>query len=169
MISQCTCTGRPSFVFAEYSTHREPSEKGISLPKTHPSGSEPVHVTKSKADSGNVCISGYKKTAPNFRTVVLSYHFLTVFTISCFRKINLTSTKLFRIIVKLYRGVAQLVARLVRVQEAVGSTPATPTNPGDEISSPGFFSSNQCIICLLCDIIVIWHPVRNAPPIFRHS
>ena len=33
----------------------------------------------------------------------------------------------FRIIIKLYRGVAQLVARLVRVQEAVGSTPATPT------------------------------------------
>ena len=28
---------------------------------------------------------------------------------------------------ELYRGVAQLVARLVRVQEAVGSTPATPT------------------------------------------
>ena len=34
----------------------------------------------------------------------------------------------FRIIIKLYRGVAQLVARLVRVQEAVGSTPATPTS-----------------------------------------
>ena len=29
--------------------------------------------------------------------------------------------------IELYRGVAQLVARLVRVQEAVGSTPATPT------------------------------------------
>ena len=41
--------------------------------------------------------------------------------------ITLTFHLKFRIIVKLYRGVAQLVARLVRVQEAVGSTPATPT------------------------------------------
>ena len=32
------------------------------------------------------------------------------------------------IINRLHRGVAQLVARLVRVQEAVGSTPATPTS-----------------------------------------
>ena len=31
--------------------------------------------------------------------------------------------------VKLYPGVAQLVARMVRVHEAVGSTPATRTNP----------------------------------------
>ena len=30
--------------------------------------------------------------------------------------------------VKLYPGVAQLVARMVRVHEAVGSTPATRTN-----------------------------------------
>ena len=127
-------------MFAEYSTHREPSENGISLPKTHPSGSEPVHVTKSKADSGNVCISGYKKTAPNFRTVVLSYHFLTVFTISCFRKINLTSTKLFRIIVKLYRGVAQLVARVVRVHEAGRSSRLTPTkSPLIPMDSEDFF------------------------------
>ena len=31
-----------------------------------------------------------------------------------------------------FRGVAQLVARLVRVQEAVGSTPATPTSKKPE-------------------------------------
>ena len=45
------------------------------------------------------------------------------------RQTDLTNRDEIHIIVKLitYRGVAQLVARLVRVQEAVGSTPATPT------------------------------------------
>ena len=39
---------------------------------------------------------------------------------------------------ELYRGVAQLVARLVRVQEAVGSTPATPTTGESLKDSPVF-------------------------------
>lgn len=34
--------------------------------------------------------------------------------------------------VKLYPGVAQLVARMVRVHEAVGSTPATRTKKGGQ-------------------------------------
>ena len=42
---------------------------------------------------------------------------------------SLTVAKKFRIIIKLYPGVAQLVARMVRVHEAVGSTPATRTSP----------------------------------------
>ena len=40
---------------------------------------------------------------------------------------TLTAAEKFRIIIKLYPGVAQLVARMVRVHEAVGSTPATRT------------------------------------------
>ena len=40
----------------------------------------------------------------------------------------MTDLKKFRIIVKLYPGIAQLVARLVRDQEAVGSNPVTPTS-----------------------------------------
>ena len=42
----------------------------------------------------------------------------------------LTSAGKFRIIIKLHPGVAQLVARLVRDQEAVGSNPATRTTLG---------------------------------------
>ena len=43
---------------------------------------------------------------------------------------TLTAEEKFRIIIKLYPGIAQLVARLVRDQEAVGSNPATRTkNP----------------------------------------
>ena len=45
--------------------------------------------------------------------------------------------------IELYRGVAQLVARLVRVQEAVGSTPATPTT-GVSARIPRFFVKVIC-------------------------
>ena len=40
---------------------------------------------------------------------------------------TLTAAKKLRIIIKLYPGVAQLVARMVRDHEAVGSNPATRT------------------------------------------
>ena len=62
--------------------------------------------------------------------------------------ITLTDSKKFRIIIKLYPGVAQLVARMVRVHEAVGSTPATRTRRSVLIGSeypvmdaPHFFIS----------------------------
>ena len=44
-----------------------------------------------------------------------------------------------------YRGVAQLVARLVRVQEAVGSTPATPTMGKSLLDLPIFLVSRNLI------------------------
>ena len=38
-----------------------------------------------------------------------------------------STASLIKKLTQLYRGVAQMVARLVRDQEAVGSNPATPT------------------------------------------
>ena len=52
---------------------------------------------------------------------------------------TLTAAKKFRIIIKLYPGVAQLVARMVRVHEAVGSTPATRTIGEFRRDSPIFY------------------------------
>ena len=43
----------------------------------------------------------------------------------------------------MHRGVAQLVARLVRVQEAVGSTPATPTKHRERFSFAVFLFRNH--------------------------
>ena len=51
----------------------------------------------------------------------------------------MTDSKKFRIIIKLYPGVAQLVARMVRVHEAVGSTPATRTIGEFRRDSPIFY------------------------------
>ena len=52
---------------------------------------------------------------------------------------TLTAEEKFRIIIKLYPGIAQLVARLVRDQEAVGSNPATRTkNPPKSLILEGF-------------------------------
>ena len=62
---------------------------------------------------------------------------------------TLTAAKKFRIIIKLYPGVAQLVARMVRVHEAVGSTPATRTKGESLKDSPFYIDKlSKYILCL---------------------
>ena len=58
----------------------------------------------------------------------------------------LTSAGKFRIIIKLHPGVAQLVARLVRDQEAVGSNPATRTK---KVTVFAYFLQKPQLFCYI--------------------
>ena len=67
------------------------------------------------------------KETPRQRRLFLRAEELFYFLDKVFLPDILTSDKISLIINKLFPGVAQLVARMVRVHEAVGSTPATRT------------------------------------------
>ena len=94
------------------------------------------------------------------------------------RKVRFCLTSVLQIIImkKLHRGVAQMVARMVRVHEAVGSTPATRTSKKccnlSDYSTFSFFEYTLKYTLIYWDIFIESVCVGFRPPgktILQHN